>query len=357
MATIKGQQTLNEVLILEVSGDPSISGGTVAPIGSIALDDTGKLWIKSGVLDTVWTQTSTGGSGTVTNIATDTGLTGGPITSTGTISLANIANNTVLSNISGSLAAPISNTLTATIDSAISNVQGSILYRSGTVWTSLAPGTSGQVLTTQGAAANPIWATDTDTNGTVTSVGMTVPSFLSVTPSSITTSDTFAVTLATETANKIFAGPSSGAVAVPTFRTQVLADLPQLSDGQLYIGSTGSSVVAASLTAGAGITITPASGSITIASISAVGTGLKLKSGTVAAGSFTGNPKTYAVSFTGLGLTNFASTAYTIVITGVDNRNWSWSSKATTGFTINANASAALTGNVDWQCIATGESN
>ena len=32
-----------------------------------------------------------GGSGTVTNIATGTGLTGGPITSTGTISLANTA--------------------------------------------------------------------------------------------------------------------------------------------------------------------------------------------------------------------------------------------------------------------------
>lgn len=40
---------------------------------------------------------------------------------------------------------------------AISSVQGSILYRNATDWVALAPGTSGQVLITQGAAANPIW--------------------------------------------------------------------------------------------------------------------------------------------------------------------------------------------------------
>lgn len=39
-----------------------------------------------------------------------------------------------------------------------------------------------------------------------------------------------------------------------------------LTDGQLLIGSTGNDPVAAGLTAGAGITITPASGSITVAS-------------------------------------------------------------------------------------------
>lgn len=38
-----------------------------------------------------------------------------------------------------------------------SEVQGSFLYYNGTSWTLLVPGTSGQVLTTQGASANPIW--------------------------------------------------------------------------------------------------------------------------------------------------------------------------------------------------------
>jgi hypothetical protein len=39
----------------------------------------------------------------------------------------------------------------------ISATQGSILYHNGTEWVALAPGTSGRLLTTQGAGANPIW--------------------------------------------------------------------------------------------------------------------------------------------------------------------------------------------------------
>ena len=37
--------------------------------------------------------------------------------------------------------------------------QGDILYNNGTAWVNLAPGTSGQVLQTNGAAANPSWVT------------------------------------------------------------------------------------------------------------------------------------------------------------------------------------------------------
>lgn len=44
------------------------------------------------------------------------------------------------------------------LDSAFGSTQGAILYRSATAWTTLAPGTSGFVLTTQGAGANPSWA-------------------------------------------------------------------------------------------------------------------------------------------------------------------------------------------------------
>jgi hypothetical protein len=38
-------------------------------------------------------------------------------------------------------------------------VQGNVLFRSATEWALLAPGTSGQVLRTNGAGANPSWAT------------------------------------------------------------------------------------------------------------------------------------------------------------------------------------------------------
>lgn len=65
--------------------------------------------------------------------------------------------------------------------------------------------------------------------GTVTSVAMTVPSFLSVAGSPITTAGTLAVTLATQAANVVFAGPTSGGAAAPTFRSLVAADVPDLS--------------------------------------------------------------------------------------------------------------------------------
>lgn len=41
----------------------------------------------------------------------------------------------------------------------IGSTQGQILYRNATQWTVLSPGTSGQFLQTQGAAANPLWQT------------------------------------------------------------------------------------------------------------------------------------------------------------------------------------------------------
>lgn len=55
-------------------------------------------------------------------------------------------------------------------------------------------GTSGQVLTSNGASAEPSWTTIT--TGTVTSVGMTVPTGLSIAGSPITSSGTLAVTFA-----------------------------------------------------------------------------------------------------------------------------------------------------------------
>lgn len=63
--------------------------------------------------------------------------------------------------------------------------------------------------------------------GTVTSVGMTVPTdILSVAGSPITTAGTLAVTKANQSANFGFFGPTSGGAAAPTFRSMVTADIP-----------------------------------------------------------------------------------------------------------------------------------
>jgi hypothetical protein len=62
--------------------------------------------------------------------------------------------------------------------------------------------------------------------GSVTSVALTVPSRQTVTGSPITGASTLAITDNTETANLVFAGPTSGSAAAPTFRALVSADLP-----------------------------------------------------------------------------------------------------------------------------------
>lgn len=126
----------------------------------------GHVLLAADTLGTVKDGGSPAGMGTVLEVDTGAGLTGGPITTTGTIQLQAIADHTVLANISGGSLAPSSTTVTALIDNAIGNTQGDILYRNSTVWTALAPGTSGQVLTTQGAAANPQWSNSAGT-GTV----------------------------------------------------------------------------------------------------------------------------------------------------------------------------------------------
>ena len=72
----------------------------------------------------------------------------------------------------------------------------------------------------------------TSGGGSVTSVAMTMPGVLfvtSVTGSPITTSGTLAPSLATQSANKVLAGPTSGGAATPTFRSLVAADLTGVS--------------------------------------------------------------------------------------------------------------------------------
>lgn len=68
---------------------------------------------------------------------------------------------------------------------------GAVPYGTGTAYAFSAAGTLGQVLQSNGASA-PTWTTVTGT-GTVTSVAATVPAFLSVTGSPITTTGTLAI--------------------------------------------------------------------------------------------------------------------------------------------------------------------
>ena len=70
------------------------------------------------------------------------------------------------------------------------------------------------------------WDTAVGGVGTVTSVGLAAPAILSVSGSPVTGAGTLTLSLATQTANTVFAGPSSGGAAAPTFRALVADDIP-----------------------------------------------------------------------------------------------------------------------------------
>jgi hypothetical protein len=68
----------------------------------------------------------------------------------------------------------------------------------------------------------------TGTGGTVTSVGLTMPSIFTVSNSPVTASGTLTATLANQNANLVFASPATGTASTPTFRALVVNDLPSI---------------------------------------------------------------------------------------------------------------------------------
>lgn len=79
--------------------------------------------------------------------------------------------------------------------------------------------------------------------GSVTSVAATVPAFMTVTGSPITTSGTLAFSFNSESANTFFAAPN-GAPGGPTFRSVVAADIPTLNQNTTGTASNVTGIVA-----------------------------------------------------------------------------------------------------------------
>ena len=71
--------------------------------------------------------------------------------------------------------------------------------------------------------------------GTVTSVGLYLPDIFSLSGSPVTTTGTLTATLASQTANQVFAAPVKGP-GLPVFRTLVSTDIPALSWSKITTG-------------------------------------------------------------------------------------------------------------------------
>jgi len=270
--------TTSGTLAISYSGTalPIANGGTSATTANGAINallpsqtgNSGKVLSTDGT-NTSWA--AVGGSGTVTSVDVSggtTGLTtsGGPVTASGTITLAGtlaIANGgtgeTTRQAAIDALAGAVTSgqylrgngtdvvmsaiqaadvpTLNQNTTGTAANVTGTVaVANGGTGATTLtannvilgngtsavqvvAPGANGNVLTSNGTT----WTSSTPTaSGTVTSVAATVPAFLSVAGSPITTSGTLAISLS-GTALPV----ANGGTGITSFGTGVAAALGQ----------------------------------------------------------------------------------------------------------------------------------
>ena len=74
--------------------------------------------------------------------------------------------------------------------------------------------------------------------GSVSSVGLSLPAIFTVSGSPVTGSGTLSATLASQTANQVWAAPN-GTAGSPTFRALVAADIPNLDTSKLTTGTLG----------------------------------------------------------------------------------------------------------------------
>lgn len=111
------------------------------------------------------------------------------------------------------------------------NTQGAIATRKANKWDCLLPGSSGQVVQSGGPGADISWLTIPGT-GTVTSVGATVPSFMSVSGSPITIAGTLGFSFNSQATNLVLASPN-GSSGVPSFRALAVNDIPTLTAAKL----------------------------------------------------------------------------------------------------------------------------
>ena len=266
--------------------------GNASPTTSIT---TGQAISPAGVLGATGATGPSGTGGAVTSVTAGSGLTGGTITTTGTIAIGTAGvTNAMLANPSATVTAgsgltgggtlTLGSSVSLAVDSASANTANKIVTRdasgnfaagtitaggfSGPLTGNVTGAVTGNASTATALAANGTncsagsYPLGVDANGnaesctaaatgTVTSVGLSLPSSIFATGSNVTSSGNVSATLNTQSANTVFAGPGSGSAAAPTFRALGTVDVSPA----LYAGTSTGSANAHTI----GLTPTPAS--------------------------------------------------------------------------------------------------
>lgn len=207
------------------------SSNTSGQIEALGIGTTGYCLVvdPSGV--PVWSNVCTG---VVSSVALSAPaqftVSGSPVTSSGTLTLAwqTVSQNYGLFGPLSGSGAPSFRAIAAG-DIGLTTKGDLITY--STVLARLGVGADGTVLTADSAQTTGLkWSAASA--GTVTSVGLSLPSFITVSGSPVTGSGTLTGTLASQTANKVFVSPDNVSGA-PTFRALLPRDLGINTKGDL----------------------------------------------------------------------------------------------------------------------------
>jgi len=317
--------------------------GATSFIAAPTITDTFLKWNGSSL---VWDAES--GTGTVTSITAGSGLSGGTITTSGTIGLATAYGDTVnpyasktanyvLASPNGSSGAPtfralvaadiptLNQNTTGTAASIANGTANQLLYQSGASTTTFAtaPTVSGSYLKWNGSAFT--WDTPAGA-GTVTSVSLTMPTGFSVSGSPVTSSGTLAVTTSL---SGILKGNGSG------FTTA--------TSGTDYAPATS------------GTSILYGDGSGGFSNVT-VGTGLSFSLGTLSATGGGGGTTTNAVTFNNSGSGAASGTTFDGSVARTISYN-TIGAPSTTGTNASGTWSISISGSAGSATTATGAQN
>lgn len=246
-SVIVGTALTNGQLLIGSTGAAPVAGTITAGTAVSVVNGAGTITINNtGVTSAV--------AGTGISVSSATGAV--TIGNTGVLSLTNTDSNITFSVSTGAITANLASALAVTSLSLSGLTTNGILYAGvGGAITSTASPTNGQFLVgSTGAApqlatltagtgvsitngAHSITVTNTGVTSVALADGSTAPIY-TVSGSPVTTTGTLTLTLSTQTAGTVFAGPVSGGAAQPTFRTLSYSDLPL----KLYVENSSSPV-------------------------------------------------------------------------------------------------------------------